>query len=80
MIPYIDIEATAYTLRQARLECGLRVQDVQRYFGFETPQAIYKWEQAKALPCLDNLMAICELYGKKVEELIILDEMQRLPR
>ena len=40
-----------------RLEQGLTVRDVQVFFGFEEPQAIYKWQSGKSLPTVDNLYA-----------------------
>ena len=39
--PVIDLTATGANIRRLRLERGLTVRDLQRYFGFEQPQAIY---------------------------------------
>ena len=40
--PVIDPVATGANICQLRKARGLTVRDLQRYFGFEEPQAIYK--------------------------------------
>ena len=42
--PVIDLKATGANIVRLRKECGLSVKDLQDYFGFECPQAIYKWQ------------------------------------
>ena len=32
--------------------------DLQKYFNFEAPQAIYKWQKGQCLPSTDNLFAL----------------------
>jgi len=44
---------------------------VQNYFGFEAPQAIYKWESGRSLPNVDNLCALAELLGVNMDDIII---------
>ena len=44
---------------------------MQKWFGFEGPQAIYKWQQGKTLPSVDNLYALCSLLEVSVEELLV---------
>ena len=41
--PVIDPVATGENIVRLRQERGLSVRDLQAYFGFEEPQAIYKW-------------------------------------
>ena len=49
--PVIDLAATGRNIRRLREERGLTpVRDLQAYFGFEEPQAIYKWQKGKSLP------------------------------
>ena len=43
--PVIDPAATGQNILRLRLERGLSVRDLQAYFGFEEPQAIYKWQR-----------------------------------
>ena len=56
-------------LRQAQ---GLSVAEVQEYFGFDAPQAIYKWQQGKSLPSTDNLVALSHLLGVSLEDLLVI--------
>lgn len=42
IFPVIDAVATGRNIARLRQERGLSVRDVQEYFSFETPQAIYK--------------------------------------
>ena len=43
--PVIDPIATGKNIIRLRVERGMSVRDLQAYFGFEEPQAIYKWQQ-----------------------------------
>ena len=47
--PVIDSAATGENIVRLRMQCGLTVRDVQHYFGFDNPQAIYKWLRGKSL-------------------------------
>ena len=50
---------------------GLSVRDVQNWFGFEEPQAIYKWQKGKSLPTVDNLYALGALLDVPLEEILV---------
>jgi hypothetical protein len=41
----IDPVATGANIVRLRKERGLTVRDLQAFFGFEEPQAIYKWQR-----------------------------------
>jgi len=41
------------------------------YMGFESTQAIYKWEAGKCFPQADNLMALAKYYNVSPFELIV---------
>lgn len=45
--PVIDLVATGNNIRRLRMERGLTVRDLQSYFGFEEPRAIYKWQKGE---------------------------------
>ena len=47
--PVIDPVATGANICRLRKDRGLTVRDLQHYFGFEEPQAIYKWQRLSAL-------------------------------
>ena len=48
--PVIDPVATGQNIKTLREEKGLTVRDLQAFFGFEEPQAIYRWQYGKTLP------------------------------
>ena len=71
MFPVIDMAATGENITRLRKERGLTVRDVQDWFGFEEPQAIYKWQQGKSLPTVDNLYALGALLDVPMEEILV---------
>ena len=54
VFPVIDLVATGNNIRRLRMARGLTVRDLQSYFGFEEPRAIYKWQKGESLPTVDN--------------------------
>lgn len=46
--PVIDLAATGNNIRRLRIERGLTVRDIQSYFGFEEPRAVYNGRTARA--------------------------------
>ena len=71
VFPTIDLVATGKNIIKLRKESGLSVRDLQNIFGFATPQAIYKWQHGTALPTIDNLIVLSEVFKVSMEEIII---------
>lgn len=69
--PVIDPVATGKNIIRLRKEQCLTVRDLQAYFGFEEPQAIYKWQQGKSLPSVDNLYALGFLLEVPIETILV---------
>ena len=69
--PVIDMVETGKNILRLREERGMTVRDLQAYFGFEEPQAIYKWQQGKSLPTVDNLYALGALLGVPMAEPLV---------
>lgn len=69
--PVIDPAATGRNIMRLRLEQGLTVRDVQVFFGFKEPQAIYKWQSGKSLPTVDNLYALSALLDVQMDEILV---------
>lgn len=72
-IPVINMVATGKNIVKLRTERGLSVKDLQRWFGFEEPRAIYKWQHGETLPSVDNLLALGALFEVGVEEILVTD-------
>ena len=69
--PVIDPVATGRNIVRLRTERGMTVRDLQEYFGFEEPQAIYKWQQGKSLPTVDNLYALGALLEVPMDDILV---------
>jgi hypothetical protein len=69
-ISVIDLAATGKTLPACAGQ-GITVREMQAYFGFEEPQAIYKWQRGKSLPTVDNLYALSNLLEVPMNEILV---------
>ena len=69
--PVIDLAATGDNIRRLRMERGLTVRELQSYFGFEEPRAIYKWQRGESLPTVDNLYALGNLLEVPMDQILV---------
>ena len=69
--PVIDPIATGKNILSLRKEKGLTVRNLQEYFGFEEPQAIYRWQRGATLPTLDNLVVLAAVFGTTLDSIIV---------
>lgn len=70
-IPTIDMEKTGQNIVNLRKQKGLSVKDLQMIFGFETPQAIYKWQKGTALPTVDNLVILAAVFQVTIDDILV---------
>lgn len=70
-IPTIDTVMTGKNIMKLRDMRGFSVKDLQNAFGFTTPQAIYKWQNGTALPTVDNLVILAEMFDVKVDDILV---------
>lgn len=75
LFPTIDLRATGENIIRLRKASGFTVRQLQHYFGFEEPQAIYKWQQGKCLPSVDNLFALSRLFGVSMNEILVQSQL-----
>ena len=76
VFPVINMAATGRVIEQRRKAAGLTVKDVQAYFGFEYPQAVYKWQHGECLPSVDNLLALSRLLRVPMEDLLVYEDQE----
>jgi transcriptional regulator with XRE-family HTH domain len=62
-------------LQRLRKSRGLSVKDLQEFFGFEAPQAIYKWQSGASLPSVDNLLALSQILEVPMERILVKNEL-----
>lgn len=70
-LPVIDMDATGKNIEAMRKAAGLSVKDIQRLLGFNSPQAIYKWQRGQSLPSIDNLVALACVLGVGLDDIVI---------
>ena len=79
-IPVIDMTATGININTLRINAGLTVKDLQDIFGFNTPQAIYKWQRGTALPTVDNLVVLAAVFGVRIDDILIFQrDVRQIP-
>ena len=73
MIPFptVDPVQTGANIVRLRKAAGLTVHDLQMAFGFNSPQAIYKWQNGTALPTVDNLIGLAALLRVQIDDILI---------
>lgn len=76
--PVIDPTATGKNIIRLRTERNLTVRDLQDYFGFAEPNAIYHWQKGKTLPSVDNLYALSELFEVPMNEILVAKQNIRI--
>lgn len=72
--PTIDLMRTGANIVRLRKAAGLTVHDLQIVFGFNSPQAIYKWQNGAALPTVDNLIVLAALLHVRIDDILITDD------
>lgn len=73
-LPTIDMARTGANIMKLRKAAGLSVHDLQLAFGFNSPQAIYKWQNGTALPSIDNLIVLARLLGVRIDDILVTTE------
>lgn len=69
--PTIDLVGTGRRIESLRRARGLSVRELQTYFGFASPQAIYKWQWGESLPSVDNLLALARILRVPMDDLLV---------
>ena len=72
---YVSIQPveTGKRIKQLLCEQHYTIREIQGAFGFENPQAIYKWISGKSLPSLDNFIILSRLLHTSIENILVID-------
>ena len=62
-------------MKEIRKQRNISVKQVMEYMGFESTQAVYKWEAGKCYPQADNLVALAILYKVSPMELLVEEDL-----
>ena len=72
-IPYINTVATGKNIDRLMTSAGMSVRDMQEEFGFNTPQAIYKWIHGTSMPTVDNLVILAAMFEVTIDDIVVID-------
>ena len=72
--PDVNLSNTGKILKKLRIKNNLAVRDLQDFFGFDYPNAIYDWEKGLKLPNMSNLIALSTLYEVSIDKILLSDE------
>ncbi len=72
--PLINVTMTGANIAALRKKRGLSIREVQEVLGFNTPQAIFKWQRGECLPTLDNLVILAALFDVTLDEIVAVKE------
>ena len=68
----IDTKQTGQRIAQVMREKGVTVRQLQKAFGFEAPNAIYRWLRGSALPTVDHLVILAHALDVRVDDLLVI--------
>lgn len=72
-MPTINMTATGKNIHNMIKEKKMTIAYVQDVFGFNTPQAIYKWFRGDALPTIDNLVILANILETTVDGILVVN-------
>ncbi|HHT55933.1 MAG TPA: helix-turn-helix transcriptional regulator [Acholeplasma sp.] len=72
--PVINLKLTGQNIKQLRINNNMTVKDLQNILGFESPQAIYKWQWGDSLPTIDNLVVLAKIFSVQINDILVITE------
>lgn len=70
----INMKATGNNISRMRRQKGITIRQIQEEMGFNTPQAIYKWQNGTTLPSLENLVVLAEMFETTISEIVVVSK------
>ena len=67
-----DLNKMTYTIKAIMKAKGFKTTDIQDRCGFNTPQAIFKWFRGDAVPTIDNMIIIADMFGVTIDQIVII--------
>ncbi len=71
--PTINLQKTGDNITRLMKKNSLKTSKLQEIFGFENPQAIYKWRRGECLPSIDNLVILAEVFHVSIDKILIIE-------
>ena len=70
MKPIIDLSATGANIRRLRTERRITVAEIQLFLELESSRVIFKWQQGKCLPGVENLLGLSVLFRVSINDIL----------
>ena len=74
--PVINMKATGDNIKCLREKAKMTVKELQSHLGFDSPQAIYKWQWGQTLPSIDNLVILSILFKVSINDILVVSKMK----
>lgn len=71
--PTINLQKTGDNITRLMKKNSLKTSKLQEIFGFENPQAIYKWRRGECLPSIDNLVILADVFQVTIDKILIIE-------
>jgi len=71
--PTINLQKTGDNIVRLMKNNSLKTSKLQEIFGFENPQAIYKWRRGECLPSIDNLVILAEVFHVTIDKILVIE-------
>lgn len=72
-MPTVNMIETGMNIKNMMKKNNMTVADMQDIFGFNTPQAIYKWFRGAAMPTIDNIVIMAAIFHAKIDDIIMIN-------
>ena len=70
-MPMIDMKATGDKIKTFANDRGMTARDIQKVFGFGTPQTVFKWFRGATIPTIDNMVVLARVFGVTVDDILV---------
>ncbi len=70
----ISKEETGKKIRKLMAWHNVTVREIQEEMELESPQAVYKWLNGRAIPSTENLLILGKLLNVPMEDMIVLEQ------
>ena len=68
----IDLIETGRRIADLRKQKDLSIKEIQFALGFNTQQAIFKWQRGDSLPTIDNLVVLAEIFDTTIDDILVI--------
>lgn len=68
----VDMIETGNKIKEFLKDNGIKTKDVAEALGFTSAYPVYKWINGQNLPTIDNLVALADMIGVPITDLLVI--------